>query len=118
MRTFRQICKAILIVWLVFGGTCCLILAAPFIVQEDVLYSMVPECSRQARYGLRCPLCGMTRSFVLVSSGRFAEARDLNPYALYVYAAFLWNGVSAVAFVLVEATFKEGRGLTGIVRQK
>ena len=36
---------------------------------------------------LPCALCGMTRSFVLISQGRFMESLDYHPLGIPVYAA-------------------------------
>ena len=40
--------------------------------------------------GIECPFCGMTRSFVSITHGDFAQAIDYNPGSPLIYAAFVW----------------------------
>jgi hypothetical protein len=40
---------------------------------------IVASCSFKQRFGIPCPACGMSRSFVLALHGDVATAMDLNP---------------------------------------
>ena len=40
--------------------------------------------------GLPCPGCGLTRAFVCISHGHFAESLHWHPIGLLVYASFVW----------------------------
>jgi len=88
-----QLKCAFFIVWIVISAIGCSILAASFILQQDTLCNLVPECEWQAKYGKPCPLCGMTHSFTLISSGRFSEAIVFNQYSLFLYGLFCVNGM-------------------------
>jgi hypothetical protein len=55
-----------------------------------------PECEAR-RAGSRCMLCGMSHAFVAISHGRWEEALSLNPYAAWVYAAFVAQALAALA---------------------
>ena len=44
-------------------------------------------CVTQRLLGIPCPGCGMTRSFLLVLQGKFAEAWEMHPF-VYGWMAF------------------------------
>lgn len=118
MRTIAQVGRALVIVWFVLGGISALLVLAPFVVHEEMLYKVLPECSSWVRYGVPCPLCGLTRSFVLIRTGRFSEARSLNPYALFVYFGFVGNALLCCALVVHDAAFNRGGKLEKILTVK
>ena len=60
--------------------------------------SPVPLCVFNGITGLDCPGCGMTRAFLLIGHGRFADAAAMHP-------------ASIPAFLIVA-----GLALTGIAR--
>jgi hypothetical protein len=78
----------------------CCILAAPFILQQGTLYNLTPECEWQTKYGKACSLCGMTHSFILISSGRFSKAMAVNQHAFFLYAIFIFNSTVFLCIVL------------------
>lgn len=46
----------------------------------------LPElCATKAYTGVRCPGCGLSRSFIAISHGQFAKAWRLNPASVLVY---------------------------------
>lgn len=48
--------------------------------------SPLPEmCGTKAYLGIACPGCGLTRSFISISHGKFAKAWGLNPASMLVY---------------------------------
>ena len=56
--------------------------------------------------GFECPFCGMTRSFVSITHGRFSEALDYNPGSMLIYGAFVWMLYISVRN-LIQGQFKE-----------
>ena len=56
--------------------------------------------------GFECPFCGMTRSFVSITHGRFSESLDYNPGSLLIYGAFVWMLYISVRD-LIQGQFKE-----------
>lgn len=49
--------------------------------------SPLPEaCGSKIYFGLSCPGCGLTRSFISISQGKLSEAWRLNPASFFVYA--------------------------------
>lgn len=60
--------------------------------------SPVPLCVVKGLTGLDCPGCGMTRAFILIGHGRFADAVATHPASIPAYAIVA------------------GMALTGIVR--
>jgi len=78
----------------------CFVLVSSFLLPHNVLYNLTPECEWQAQYGIPCPLCGMTHSFTLISSGRFSEAMAVNQHSLFLYAIFFFNSMLFLCIVL------------------
>lgn len=118
MGTIAQVGRALVIVWFLLSSISALVVLAPFFVREEFLYNVMPECSSWVQYGVPCPLCGLTRSFVLISSGRFSEARRLSPYALFVYFGFVGNALSCLAVVVRDVAFNHGGKLGKILTMK
>ena len=56
--------------------------------------------------GFECPFCGMTRSFVSITHGRFSEALDYNLGSPLIYGAFLWMTYASFRD-LIQGQFKE-----------
>lgn len=54
------------------------------------LQSAMPEmCGAKVLLGISCPGCGLTRSFIAISSGQLRHAWNLNPasFLLYLFVA-------------------------------
>ena len=46
----------------------------------------LPEsCTARLLFGINCPGCGLTRAFISISRGEFANAWNFNPAAFVVY---------------------------------
>ena len=89
-------------VWLLASAVALLGLVAPWLWSAEALLAFVPPCIWKSRFGVDCPSCGMTRAFLLISQGLFAEARALNPWSLWVYGLVTANEllfVGAVAYL-------------------
>ena len=78
-------------IWLL-GSLLCLVLASCMHVGSDrrvYLLGMsqpVPEtCMTYTRFGIDCPGCGLTRTFVHLTHGQFADAWRLNPVGWLVF---------------------------------
>lgn len=83
--------NAIAAVWL-FGSLFCIGLAACMHVGSNRrvyllgLPQPIPEtCMTYNRFGIDCPGCGLTRTFVHLTHGQFAEAWQLNPVGWLVF---------------------------------
>ncbi len=59
--------------------------------------SPVPLCAVKALAGLECPGCGMTRAFLLIGHGRFADATAMHPIAVPVF--LIVTGLAAAGLV-------------------
>ncbi|MGN6136919.1 MAG: DUF2752 domain-containing protein [Aureliella sp.] len=100
---------AIAAVWLV-GSLLCLTLAASMAVGESRrVYllgwsSPLPEtCLTYSRFGVDCPGCGLTRTFVHMAHGQFAEAWRLSPVGCFMFAFACLQIPPAVAQLLFRA---------------
>jgi hypothetical protein len=47
-------------------------------------YSLPEACAMQARLHIRCPGCGLTRSFIHLAHGRVEEAVAMNPVGVLI----------------------------------
>lgn len=109
-------CDTIATVWLV-GSLLCLSLAAVMRVGEHRqvylpgISTPLPEmCGMVSRFGIDCPGCGLTRTFIYMAHGRFLDALHTNPVGILVFlfaCAQIPMGLAQVVFrirnPLVEA---------------
>jgi hypothetical protein len=98
----EEIRFAFFVVWIIVSVVIFLVLLAPFVLSMDTLNAMVPVCEWKAKYNKECPLCGMTRSFVYISHGDFAQARDQNRWSVHLYAIFLVNEILALSVLAIK----------------
>ena len=52
-------------------------------------WPMPDSCLTKRYIGMDCPGCGMTRAFIQIGHGRFAQAAQLNAASFIVYAFFV-----------------------------
>ncbi len=48
-------------------------------------------CPSRQLLGVSCPGCGLTRSFVALTHGQFAQAWAFNPAGFFWFAALIWQ---------------------------
>jgi len=73
---------------------------APGTVRLPWIGTALPEsCGAKRNFGLDCPGCGLTRSFILSADGRWAEAFQMHPAGTFAFAFLalliplrLWQG--------------------------
>lgn len=80
-------------VWCIISFFIFISLISPFLFPGSNLLSLVPVCPSVKHYGTSCIACGLTRSFISISSFHFKEAVNFNMYSLYVYSVFLVNEI-------------------------
>ncbi len=75
-----------------------LLLSAVLSVQGEtdvvvpILGRPLPEiCLARWQFGVNCPGCGLTRSFISLAHGDVAGAWSFNPAGVLWFAAFLWQ---------------------------
>ena len=61
------------------------VLAAAFMLPTG-WESPLPLCLFKGLTGFDCPGCGMTRAFIFISHGRFADAVSMHPASIPAYA--------------------------------
>jgi hypothetical protein len=91
--------QSLRIVWLVISLIVLATLAAPFALGRERLAHLFPVCEQRAKYGLECPFCGMTTSFLAISEGRIGEAGRANRAGIPLYLLFISNEVCALVFL-------------------
>ena len=80
-------------VWCVISFFIFISLISPFLFSGSTLLSLVPVCPSVKHYGASCIACGLTRSFISISSFHLKDAVNFNMYGLYVYSVFLVNEI-------------------------
>mgnify|MGYP001774018814 CR=1 FL=1 len=100
MINSKEIKKALIVVWMVISSIIFIILIIPYIFPENSILSLIPECELKVKYNKECILCGMTRSFILISKGEIEKAILENKFSIYVYFAFLLNEILVILFLM------------------
>jgi len=95
-----QFRKAVLLAWLVVANVSLAISVSPFVVPQAALLSWAPVCESKARYARECPLCGMTTSFIALSSGDLAGAYQANRAGPALWLLLLLNGMAGAVVLL------------------
>jgi len=85
--------------WRVLSLAILAVLVSPFVLGRERVARMVPLCDRKARYGLECPFCGMTTSFLNISEARLPDANRANRAGIPLYLAFVANEICALVVV-------------------
>ncbi len=96
--------KAIFIVWIILSGIILITIATPFLFSTETINTFVPKCEWKEKYNKECSLCGMTRSFILISKGEIDKANKTNKFSLYLYLLFVINEI-AVACIISKTHF-------------
>jgi hypothetical protein len=96
-------------VWLT-GCSLCLALALCMSVGENRrvyllgLSQPLPEtCMTYSRFGIDCPGCGLTRTFVHLAHGQFGDAWQLSPVGCFVFAFACMQIPMGIAQLLFRA---------------
>ena len=64
--------------------------------------SPVPLCLVKALTGLDCPGCGMTRAFLFIGHGRFADAMAMHPASIPAYVIMAGLAATGIARIVRE----------------
>ncbi len=83
--------KALRSLWAILSLATAIVLVASFVLTPAQAARVTPQCVWRAKFHRDCACCGMTRAFLLISQGRFQEARAANRGSLPVYGGFLLN---------------------------
>jgi hypothetical protein len=96
----EQVRTSLLAAWLVVSAALFAVLAAPFLLPPQTIFSLAPKCEWKTRCGRECAMCGMTTGFILISRGRFNDALGRNRGSIPLYAAVVWNECTAFWYAI------------------
>ncbi|MFZ9814910.1 MAG: DUF2752 domain-containing protein, partial [Candidatus Kapaibacteriota bacterium] len=82
---FNDFLYATFLSWNIISVLVLCIIIAPFILVDELIYSITPECISMKSMGIRCILCGMTHAFVAISRGNISLAFMHNQYSVILY---------------------------------
>lgn len=98
---WKKIKFAFFVVWIIMSGAILCVLTAPYILSNDAINKIVPQCEWKAKYNKECFMCGMTRAFVYISHGDFIRAREMNKLSLFLFSGFVLNEIFLMFFLLI-----------------
>lgn len=87
------------IVWIILSIFIFAILILSFFFPYTFM-DISPVCVSKSVYGAECFMCGMTRAFIEISSGRFSEAFNLNKLSLILFSVFFINSVIFISYII------------------
>ena len=90
-----QLGTALVMVWLVFSLAMAACVIAPHIVADETIRQMASSCS--VHHDRPCIMCGMTTSFLAMSKGDLATARQANAAGPILYG-FFWLNILVTGF--------------------
>lgn len=76
---------------------CVFIVAAVAFIQHDAAFinvmglgdKSIGRCFYRDHFGITCPSCGLTRSFISIENFRFSDAFRYNRVGIFIYILFL-----------------------------
>lgn len=88
-------------VWAVLSIVSVFLALSPFLVPHAELLSLAGWFKAAHPVSQVCPLCGMSRAYILLSEGRLEEASTYNALAPWLYGATFLNFFAASASIFV-----------------
>ena len=70
-------------------------------------YNLPGSCAFKAIFGLDCPTCGMTRSFISISRFDFKEAFKYNPISFLAYILILFQIPYRIFLIISKVDVKK-----------
>jgi hypothetical protein len=95
----QQLRQAAIAVWVILSCVLGALAIAPYILSQETLRHIVPECSAKANGGAGCVLCGMTSAYIKIAHGEWRAAMELNHGAIPLYAVSLGSLINAIIFL-------------------
>jgi len=98
MPSMRDTRVSFIVAWFALSVGGMSLLLAPFIVPHSILLKVSSTC--ESRHGdiARCPLCGMTTAFLLLSEGDLEGAQRSNHWSIFLFSGLLINSITALIF--------------------
>jgi hypothetical protein len=90
---------AIISSWLIVSVILLSMLIAPYFLSETTLLYTSSTFRLPNHEQGTCSLCGMTRAFIAISRGNFAEAVAFNDWSVALYGTVVVNELSAAIFL-------------------
>lgn len=100
--------RALLLAWLCLSGALLPVLLSPWLLPEATLFELAGRCKTGHAGGRTCPLCGMTRAFLLISRGQLDQAKRLNRASVPLYGGMVANDLLAAATSIFLVRRKPG----------
>ena len=85
--------------WLIISIVIAFILITSAVYPSAPSIRFLPTSLCKISSHCSCPVCGMTRAFILIVHGRISDARSFNSLALTLFIMFILNELIVVIFV-------------------
>jgi hypothetical protein len=109
-----QLKSALRAVWTIVSLSALIPLALPFVLPPTSIIALAQRLV--IPHDQPCVLCGMTRSFILISHGQFAQAFYANRLSLPLYALLALSATTAVIYVVYGIWRWSRRARTAIAK--
>jgi hypothetical protein len=86
--------------WLILSALGLLLLLAPWVVSQQTLLSLSDRCKVKHFAQEPCLVCGMTRSWIALAQGRWAEAFSIHRGGPMWFGLLAANELAAAGFVV------------------
>lgn len=96
----QQYRMGIIYAWLIISGILLITMLAPYLVPESTLLAASGMFQLKHHDQVKCPICGMTRSFIAITDGNISEAMHYNRWSILVYGILLINKILAAIFLI------------------
>ncbi len=90
---------SLVISWLIISAVIAFILITSAIYPSAPSIRFLPTSLCKINSLCSCPLCGMTRTFILIAHDRISDARSFNSLALTLFIMFILNEILVVIFI-------------------
>lgn len=95
----RELIKSIYAVWVIVSAFLLVLLVALLLLPETLLLFISSEVQLPHHNQETCFLCGMTRSFIAISRGKFNEAMVTNSWSTALYLIIVLNELMVFVFL-------------------
>ncbi|MBM3334474.1 DUF2752 domain-containing protein [Candidatus Sumerlaeota bacterium] len=94
----HEVRKSFAIAWIVVSAGILVVFFALLLLPPNLMLNLAPHCQLKAQFNRECPMCGMTRAFVMISRGNFSAAVRANRGSLFLWVVFVANEAAILVF--------------------
>lgn len=101
-KDFRKDLKLSLVITSRIISAVMLIVIILTVFNPELFLELSPVCLSKSLHNTECFMCGTSRAFAEISSGKFYEAYALNKLSPLIYLVFLISGVYLISVIFLH----------------